>query len=405
MTQEPIVITGLGIVSPIGIGKDTFWRNLIDGKNGISGISSFDTSPYPTHYGGEVKDFDPDQFLPGDKVNNLTRASQFVVVASKMALEDAGLNGNLNPERVGVCIGSTNGNSPLMVKMAKQWIEKGPQAIDRQLIKEYPHIRIPADVADEFGFKGGISLITTACAAGNYAIGYPTDLLRIGRADVMLAGSVEPFSQSAFTGFNRLMAVAPKICQPFDKNRKGMIISEGAGMLVLETLTHAKKRGAQIYAEIASYGLACDAYHMTAPHTEGKGAIRAIEAALKSARLAIDDIDYINAHGTGTPANDKVETLAIKKVFGERAKKIPISSIKSMLGHTLGAASSIEAVASALVIKNQIIPPTINYFEADPECDLDYVPNVAREQKVNIIVSNSFAFGGNCSALILKKFN
>lgn len=405
MKEEPIVITGLGIISPIGIGTEKFWQNLIAGKNGINEVSTFDTSQYPTHYGGEVKDFDPSLYLSSEQSHRLTRAEQFVVTASKMALDDAGLNGNLNPEKVGVCIGTTNGNSPLMVQMTHQWIRSGPQAMDQLLIKQYPHVNIPTRIADEFGFTGPISLITTACAAGNYAIGYPTDLLRMGRVDVMIAGSVEPFSQSAFTGFNRLLAVAPKICQPFERDRKGMIIAEGVGILVLETLTHARKRRAHVYAEVASYGLGCDAFHMTAPHPEGKGAIKAMEAALKLANLSIDDIDYINAHGTGTPVNDKVETLAIKQVFRERAKRIPVSSIKSMLGHTLGAASSIEAVASTLVIQNQIIPSTINYFEPDPECDLDYVPNVAREQKVDVVMSNSFAFGGNCSALILKRLD
>ncbi|MDI6605666.1 MAG: beta-ketoacyl-[acyl-carrier-protein] synthase family protein, partial [Candidatus Omnitrophota bacterium] len=250
--------------------------------------------------------------------------------------------------------------------------------------------------------KGPNYVIPTACAAGNYAIGYAYDLIRLGRADMMLAGGADAFSKIAFTGFNRLLAIAPQVCQPFDKNRKGMMVGEGAATLVLEPLEDALNRGADIYAEILGYGLSCDAHHMTAPYSEGIK--EAIERSLQESNLAVDDVGYFSAHGTGTPSNDKEECLAIKKAFGDYAKKLPISSIKSMLGHTMGAASAIEAVTCCLVLKNGIMPPTINFKTPDPECDIDCIPNTARSGKVDIALNNASAFGGNNACLALSKY-
>lgn len=398
-----IVVTGIGVISSIGIGKRDFWGNLIKGKSGISEITSFDTSDYPTHLGGEVKGFNPNSFIDNKSVNRMGRASCLAVSSAKLAIEDAALSlEGLNRERIGVALGTTMGESQVLEKLNEAWFRRGNDAIDADLILRYPANVIPANVAKEFGFKGPNYIIPTACAAGNYAIGYACDLIKLGRAEIMLAGGVDAFSRIAFMGFNRLLAVAPDKCRPFDKNRKGMMVGEGAGMVVLEDLENAIKRGVDIYAEVAGYGLSCDAHHMTAPFNEG---IReAIEKALVASGISPDKVDYFNAHGTGTSANDREECLAIKKAFGRHTGKLAVSSIKSMLGHTMGAASSIEAIACALSVKNDIVPPTINYETPDSECDIDCVPNVSRKMKVTIALNNASAFGGNNAVLILKKF-
>jgi 3-oxoacyl-[acyl-carrier-protein] synthase II len=262
---------------------------------------------------------------------------------------------------------------------------------------------IPSNVAIEFDLHGPCLMIPTACAAGNYAIGYGFDMIRTGRADVMLAGGADPFSRITYMGFARLGAIAPERCQPFDKNRQGMVPGEGAAVLVLEPLEAAKARGAEIIAEVLGYGVSCDAHHMTAAHPQGDGAIRAMAMAMEGSGITVDDIDYISAHGTGTPTNDRVESLAVRRLFGQRAGDIPMSSIKSMLGHTMGAASAIEAVACALAIDTGVIPPTINYETPDPECDLDYVPNAARKTDPRVILNNAYAFGGNNASLCLAR--
>lgn len=402
MLERRVVITGLGVVSPIGVGTDSFWQSLIAGKNGIAPITAFDTSEYPCRSGGQVRDFVPEEHLSADAIKRMGEASQFAVASAKMAVKDAGLNGDIVPERAGVVLGTTNGEVGVIERISELWIKDGYENINPQLIAQYPMHLISGNVASEFGFEGPIAMVPNACSAGNWAIGYATDLIESGVVDVVLAGGCDSLSRSAFVGFNRSLAMAPQMCQPFDKNRKGLMVSEGAAVLVLESLEHARRRGADIYAEVAGYGVSCDTYHITGPHPEGKGAIKATENALQASGLSPDDIDYVSAHGTGTKPNDKVETLAIKKVFGERARRIPVSSIKSMIGHTFGAASAIEAVACALTIRNGVLPPTINYFEPDAECDLDYVPNVARDHKVEALLSNSYAFGGNCAVLALR---
>ncbi|MFH0854986.1 MAG: beta-ketoacyl-[acyl-carrier-protein] synthase family protein [Candidatus Omnitrophota bacterium] len=394
--DKRIVITGVGVVSSIGIGKEDFWEALIAGQSGISKISSFDTSDYPTHYGGEVKNFEPEN-------KNIGRASSLAIASAKLAVSDAGIQlDNLSSQETGVVIGTTMGESQVLEKLNDAWVKQGIEAIDPKLIPQYPCNVLSLNVGQELKLDGPNFVIPNACAAGNYAIGYAYDLIRMGKAKAMLAGGSDAFSRIAFIGFNRLLAVAFEKCRPFDKNRKGMLVAEGSGMLFIETLDAALKREANIYAEILGYGLSCDAHHMTAPFSEGIS--QAIDKALKASQTPIDKVDYFNAHGTGTPANDKEECLAIKKVFGDYYKKLPVSSIKSMLGHTMGAASAIEAVTCALAVKNDIIPPTINFETLDAECDIDCVPNVARKAKVDVALNNASAFGGNNACLVLSKY-
>jgi 3-oxoacyl-[acyl-carrier-protein] synthase II len=406
LNDDAVVITGLGLVTPIGTGKTRFWNALIAGENGIRTITSFDTSAFRTHRGGEVCEFDPSEYCRNIDYRRIGRGAQMAVAAARLAFDDGGINaGNGDPSRTAVIFGTTMGESPIAESIDSMLAETGRldrvrNGADSSL--SFPQEMISSSVAREFGLRGPVSLMATACAAGNYAIGYGADLLQSGEVDFALAGGSDPFSRVAFTGFNAILAVAPEICQPFDRLRKGISISEGAAALLLERYGTARFRGACIYAEVAGYGISNDAHHMTAPHPTGRGASRSIANALAAAKVPVDGVDYINAHGTGTPANDKIETLAIKRAFGDAAYRMPVSSIKSMLGHTMGAASAIEAAASALTIQHGIVPPTINYREMDPECDLDYVPNFAREMRIRTVLSNSFAFGGNCAALVLR---
>jgi len=401
--NKRVVITGLGVISSIGIGWEEFWDSLLKGKSGISPVSSFDTTSHFTHNGGEAKNFKPEEFIPKDKLNLLSRASQLALVAAKLAIEDAKLSqDDIFNMKVGTCIGTTMGAVQTVEIIDELIVLQNKINFGNELILQVPTHSTPTAVAKAFSFYGPNMMFSTACAAGNYAIGYGFDLIRLGKADVILAGGSDPFSKVAFTGFNQFSAVAPERCQPFDKNRKGMIVAEGAGVLILEPLENALKRKVTIYAEILGYGLSCDAQHMTQPSIEGIS--KCIIKAMNEAGINKEDVDYISAHGTGTPANDRAECAAIKKVFGPRYKQIPVSSIKSMLGHTMGAASALEAITCALVVKNNIIPPTINYETPDPECDIDCVSNHARKHKVNIALNNSFAFGGNNASLVLKKF-
>jgi len=334
------------------------------------------------------------------------RSSQFAVAAAKMAIEDSGIDwAKLNPFRVAVSMGTTMGEPQILEKGIKIKYQTGdPQQIPAELPRQYPCGSIPANVARKFGIKGPHMMIPTACAAGNYAIGYAFDLIKLNKADVVIAGGSDPFSGIAFTGFNRLLATTPDVVRPFDLNRSGMAVSEGSAVLIIESLEHALARGAHIYAEIPGYGLGCDAFKMTIPDPEGSGGIIALKRSILNSGISVEDVDYISAHGTGTGENDKSETLIVKTVLGDKAKSTPVSSIKSMLGHTMGAASAIEAAACALMIEKGIALPTINYQEPDPECDLDYIPNEAREMKLDTVISNAYAFAGNTSSLVLRKF-
>jgi 3-oxoacyl-[acyl-carrier-protein] synthase II len=397
-----VVITGIGVLSPIGIGRQAYWDGLVRGENGIREIRGMNTTMHRTHRGGEVADFDGFDAQWSEEELRLGRASKLAIAASQQAWNDSGLaDARISPRRIGVACGTTNGESQIFEEEFTSFMNLGSEGIDVRRLEYFPVDVIGASIARRLHVQGPVSTFTTACAAGNYAIGNAADLLRAGAADVMIAGGADMFSQTAFTGFNSLFAVAPECCQPFDRFRRGMCVSEGAAIMTLETLSNAKQRGAHIYAEVLACGISNDAHHATAPHPEGRGAVTAMHNAIREAGIALEDVDYISAHGTGTPANDKVETLAVKRVFGDRAYRIPMSSIKSMLGHTMGAASALEAVACVMAIRHGVIPPTINYREPDPLCDLDYVPNQTRQHTVRIALSNAFAFGGNCSTLIL----
>ncbi len=399
--NKRVVITGLGVVSSIGIGWKEFWGNLLDGRSGISPVTSFDTANHFTHNGGEVRDFRAENFIPGDRLPFMNRATQMAVASAKLAWDDAGITaGDAADRTIGVSHGTTLG--------AAQAIEDVDVLLVRQrkpgkeLFSQMPTHTAPAAIAAELSCHGPNFMFSTACAAGNYAIAYAYDLIRLGRAEIVLAGASDAVSRIEYTGFNQFKAVAPEKCQPFDKNRKGMIPAEGAGIIILESLEAAVRRKANIYAEIGGYGLSCDAHHMTTATVEGISAC--MTRALREAGIGKDDVSYISAHGTGTLANDKMECASIKEVFGPRYNRIPVSSIKSMLGHTMGAASALEAIACALIVKDDMIPPTINYETPDPECDIDCVPNKARAHEVNIALNNSYAFGGNNASLVIKKF-
>lgn len=398
--KKRVVISGLGVVSSIGIGKDAFWESLICGKSGISEVSSFDTSKHATHVGGEIKHFKPQNFMRKNRARYIGRASQLAVAATRLALEDAGLKRReVSDARTAVCLGTTMGEIQAVEKADQAWIRSGKKEVEKWPLYQGSMHNIPSNVAMEFKLRGRIRIFTTACASGNYAIGYGYDLLKAGDADLVFAGGTDAFSWIAFTGFNKIGAAAPERCQPFDKNRKGMIPAEGAGILVLETLDNALKRGARIYAEILGYGLSCDAFHMTNPQVEGVA--RCMRNALEESGVTAGEVGYISAHGTGTIFNDRTESQAINEVFGRR--RVPVSSIKSMLGHTMGAASAIETIACSLIIHSGFIPPTLNFETPDPDCDIDCVPNNARMQEVRVAINNGFAFGGNNACLVLKK--
>lgn len=397
------MVTGAGVVSSIGTGKQYFWDALIKGKSGITEITSFDTSNFPVHYGAEIRDFQPQELSSKRKTAKIGRASSLACAAAELALEDSRINPqDLEKKRAGVCLGTTMGESQIIEKLNSVFVNKGIEAVDRHLILNSPSSVLSANLAAELKLRGASLVISNACAAGNFAIGYAYDLIRLGEAEMMLAGGADAFSRLALTGFSRMFAVAPEKCQPFDKNRKGMIVGEGAGIVILESLDDALARGAEIYAEVLGYGLSCDAHHITAPYSYGIK--EAITGALSESKISPFDVDYISAHGTGTVANDKEECLAIKQVFRENYKKIPVSSIKSMIGHSMGASSAIEAIVCCLAIKHEIIPPTINYETPDPECDIDCVPNIARGCKINIALNNASAFGGNNSCLVFKRY-
>lgn len=399
--NKRVVITGLGVISSIGIGWEEFWDNLLKGKSGISPVTSFDTSNQFTHNGGEVKNFRPEDFMPKARLNSLSRASQMALAGAKLAIKDAHVSTeNIANMKIGTCIGITSGPVQVIEHIDDKLIKH--EELTNELICQLPVNSASAIISKELGLDGPNFLFSTACAAGNYAIGYGYDLIRLNRADMVLAGASDPFSRISFTGFNQFSAVAPEKCQPFDKNRKGMMVAEGAGVLILESLENATKRNAPIYAEILGYGLSCDAYHMTTSSIEG--IVACMKKAIQEAGIAIEEVNYISAHGTGTPTNDRNECAAIKEIFGSRYQTIPVSSIKSMLGHTMGAASVIEAITCALAVKKDTVPPTINYETPDPECDIDCVPNQSRKHSVTIALNNSYAFGGNNACLVLKKF-
>jgi 3-oxoacyl-[acyl-carrier-protein] synthase II len=396
-----VVITGIGLVTALGQEIEAFWDRLLSGTSAVSAVQSFDTSRYRVHSGAEVKAFEPAPSPGRCDSQRLGRTSQFAISAAAASLRDGEIDvGTELGDRFSVAIGTTSGEPLEIERYDDCFVADGDDG--RSLLSRYPCHLIAANIAEEFGISGGVAVVPAACAAGNYAIAQAVDALRAGRADWVLAGGADCFSRITYSGFARLGAIARDRCQPFDVNRKGMIPGEGAAVLLLERLETARDRGTRVYAEVAGYGLSCDAHHMTAAHPEGAGAVRAMELALSDARIDRRDVSYISAHGTGTRTNDSVETVAVKRVFTRDAAP-PMSSIKSMLGHAMGAASAIEAAVCALAVSRDQVPPTVHLVDPDPECDLDYVPNAYRELPVRVAMNNAYAFGGTNSSVVIKK--
>ncbi|QQD80613.1 beta-ketoacyl-[acyl-carrier-protein] synthase family protein [Bacillus siamensis] len=400
--KKRIAVTGLGVLSPIGSGQEQFWKALVSGEVGTSEIKSFNTALFNINSGGEVTDVDPASFVQKLNPEILGRTSQLAVAASTMAWNDAGLLPNIYPKyRIGVCMGSSLGNSSILENVHDMQM-RGENNVSSDYILNSSLTTVANSVSIELGLEGPSLTISTACTSGNNAISLGMNLIQEGEIDAVVVGGADGISRFCYTVFHRLGAMTQEMCRPFTKDRKGMIVSEGAASLVLEDMEKAQQRGATIYAELAGYGLAGDAYHLTAPHPEGMGAALAMEKAIEDANVDKKDVSYISAHGTGTRANDTSESLAIYSVFGERTDSIPVSSIKSMLGHAMGASSSIEAVACALAIFHSVVPPTMNVTELDPKCVKNVAPNQAIHQPVDVAISNAFAFGGNISTIVLK---
>ncbi len=407
-----VVVTGLGVITSLGTDVDTFWTNILAGKNGIGRVTQFDATNYPCQIGAEVVGFDPAKHMDPKEARRNDRYTHFGFAAAKMAVADARLDvAAEGGERLGVIMGSGIGGMHTYESQLKVLWERGPRKVSPFTIPSLISNMCSGLLAIEFGARGPNFAVVSACASSAHAIGEAFHALRRGEADVMIAGGSEaaitPFS---YAGFCSMKAMSTrndephKACRPFDRNRDGFIMGEGAGVLVLETLRHAEARGARARCELVGYGASCDAFHITQPDPDGRGLSLAMTRALNCARLEPGAIDYINAHGTSTPYNDKFETLAIKKIFGDHARRVMVSSTKSMTGHLLGAAGGIESVISAKVIETGEVPPTINYEEPDPDCDLDYVPNVKRSAPVRTVLSNNLGFGGQNAALIFRRF-
>ena len=407
-----VVVTGMGVVSPLGLDTATTWEGLIAGKSGIDYITLFDTEGFETRFAAEVKGFEPTNYMGRKEARRMDRFTQMAVVASMQAVEEAGLQIDpINQESIGVLIGSGIGGLITLSEQIKVLVEHGPDRVSPFLVPMMIGDMASAQVSITLGVRGPNFCPTSACSSGSDAIGTACEIIKRGDAQAMLAGGSEAIiTPIGVAGFKACRALSsrndtPQLAsRPFDAERDGFVIGEGAAVLILEELSFAKKRRAKILAEISGYGASSDAYHITQPSEDGEGAIRAMRMALEKSGLAPTNIDYINAHGTSTPLNDKAETMAIKAVFSDHAYKIPISSTKSMTGHLVGAAGALEAAVCVLAIKNGIIPPTVNLTNHDPECDLDYVPNVARQAKVTAAMSNSFGFGGHNSVLVFQEY-
>ncbi len=408
--KRRVVVTGMGLVTPLGTGLDNVWDQILQGKSGIAPITRFDVSRHETKIAGEVKNFNPEDYVSHKEVKKMDLFIHYALAAAQVAINDAKLDMTKEQsDRVGVVVGTGLGGLPTIEKYHQVLMERGPDRITPFFIPMLIANLAPGHIAMQHGMKGPNLCIVTACATGAHCIGDASRIIQYGDAEVIVAGGTEAnLTPLTVGGFNAMKALSTrndepeKASRPFEKSRDGFIVAEGSGIVVLEELEHARARGARIYAEVIGYGYNADAYHITAPAPDGEGFVRCIRMALKDANLAADEVDYINAHGTSTQLNDYTETLAIKEVFGDRAKKIPVSSTKSMTGHLLGAAGAIEAIFSILSLRDQICPPTINYEEPDPECDLDYVPNVARKHAMNVALSNSFGFGGTNATLLFR---
>ena len=412
MSSRRVVITGLGVISPIANDKDQFWPSILQGKNGVSRITQIDPTLYASQIAGEVNGFDPSGFISSKDIRRMDRFVQFGVVAARVAVGDAKLDiSREDPYRIGVLVGSGIGGLRVIEAQHKVLLSKGPDRISPFLIPMLISNMAPGQIAIDLGVKGPNSCEVTACASSNHSIGEAFKIIQRGSCEAMIAGGTEScITPLGLGGFCAMKALSTRnddpehASRPFDRDRDGFVMGEGAGIVILEELKHAINRGAHIYCEVVGFGMNSDAYHMTAPSPDGEGPARCMKSALEDAGLEPKEVSYINAHGTSTMLNDKVETIAIKRVFGEAAKKIPVSSTKSMTGHLLGAAGGVEFVVSCLSIKEGMVPPTINYQNPDPDCDLDYVPNEARSLDVDVVLSNSFGFGGHNACLALRKF-
>lgn len=409
--KKRVVITGMGVISPIGSGVELFWENVKKGKCGVSEIEAFDTTDYTVKIAAEVKDFDPKNYMEKKEAKRQDRYCQFAVAASELAVKDSGLNVDaINNERFGVIIGSAVGGIQTIEDEIGKLNEKGPDRVSTFFIPMMLPNIASGIVAIKYKAKGINFCPVTACASGSNAIGEAYKRIQDGICDIMLAGGTEAaITRASIAGFTSLTALSTstdvnRASIPFDKDRDGFVMGEGSGILVLEEYEYAINRGAKIYAEVAGYGSTCDAYHITSPDSSAEGSSRSIQDAICDAGITPNEVGYINAHGTSTPYNDKFETLAIKKVFKEKAKEIPVSSTKSMTAHMLGAAGAVEAIICAKALQDSFIPATINYLNPDPDCDLDYVPNVGREKEIKYALSTSLGFGGHNAALVIKKY-
>jgi 3-oxoacyl-[acyl-carrier-protein] synthase II len=412
MQKRRVVVTGLGLLTPLGIGKEKTWDALVEGKSGIGRITHFDASAFSTQIAGEVDGFNPEDYIEPKEIKKMDRFIHLALAAAQMAVDDSGLKiTGANAERFGVIVGAGMGGLPAIERYHEVYLEKGPRRISPFFIPMLIINMASGHISMRFGAKGPNSAAVTACATGSHSIGDSFRIIQRGDADVMIAGGTESvITTLGIGGFNSMKALSTRndeperASRPFDVDRDGFVMGEGSGVLILEELEAARKRGVKIYAEIVGYGMTADAYHMTAPAPEGEGAARCMAVTLKDAGVQPDVVDYINAHGTSTKFGDELETMAVKTVFGEHAYKLCMTSTKSMTGHLLGAAGGVEAVVSIFAINKGIIPPTINLENPDPECDLDYVPNKAREKEVNYAMSNSFGFGGTNACLLFKRF-
>ncbi|MDP6962130.1 MAG: beta-ketoacyl-ACP synthase II [Dehalococcoidia bacterium] len=409
---DRVVVTGIGLVTPVGLNSESTWNSLVEGRSGIDYISLFDAEGYESRIAGEVDDFDASAALGRKEAKRLDRFSQFACVAALEALEQANLNMEKeDSDRVGVLIGSGVGGIITISDQHKILLKRGPKRVSPFLVPMMLGDMASGQVSMMIGAKGPNFSTVSACATGADSIGEALEMIRRGRADVVIAGGTEAaICEIGVAGFNSCMALSTRnedpqgASRPFDSDRDGFVLGEGAGLLVLESLEHAEKRGANILAEMSGYGASSDAHHVTQPHPDGEGAARAMKWAIEDAGITPDKVDYINAHGTSTPLNDKYETIAMKRMYGDHAYNLAISSTKSMTGHLLGAAGAIEAAFTVLAIKNDIVPPTINIENPDPDCDLNYVPNTAKKQPVNVAMSNSLGFGGHNASLVFERF-
>lgn len=392
----------MGVVSPVGLGRAAFWRSLVEGRGGTRAIASFDATRLGRTFAAEVQGFTASDHLTAVEVRRAGRCAAFALAAARMAVRDAGLpEAALRSERASVVLGTTMGEADVCGLLDARWIHEGPDAMSPRVIPKFAPYLLSMETAQALGCRGTVLTLPAACAAGNYAIGYASDLIRAGRADVVITGAAEMLQELQFAGFVRLGAVAPERCQPFDLDRQGLIVGEGAGVMVLESEAHAVRRGATALAEVGGYGIACDGFHITRPEPSGAGVIHALREAIRRSGLTPDGVDFINAHGTGTRANDAVESTAVRAVFGDR--RVPISSIKSLIGHCMGAASAIEAVSCVETLGSGIYPPTTGYVTADPECDVAVVANAAGRGRADAVVNHSLAFGGYDAVVLFAK--